>query len=238
LAAGPQAHYEALLTRRAQGEPLAYLVGRWEFWSLELAVGPAVLIPRPETELLVELALARIPPEAPWAVADLGTGSGAIALAVATERPACRVTATDLCPAALAVAQANARRLGLADVEFLAGDWCAPLEKRRFHLVLSNPPYVATGDPHLGAGDLRFEPRLALTPGPDGLAAIRLIAPAARGHLYPAGELLLEHGYDQGAAIRRLLADLGYVAVETVTDLEGRERVTLGRFGHPHLDAH
>ncbi|CAK0756464.1 protein-(glutamine-N(5)) methyltransferase [Gammaproteobacteria bacterium] len=227
LTTDQQARYEALLMRRIQGEPLAYLLGRWEFWSLELNVGPAVLIPRPETELLVELALARIPTGTSQAVADLGTGSGAVALAVAGERPACRVTATDCCPAALAIAETNARHLGLTNVEFLVGDWCTPLAERRFHLILANPPYVASNDPHLN--DLRFEPEIALTAGPDGLAAIRRIAATACDYLYPGGTLLLEHGYDQGASVRHLLTGLHYDGLETLPDLEGRERVTLGK---------
>ncbi|CAK0758817.1 protein-(glutamine-N(5)) methyltransferase [Gammaproteobacteria bacterium] len=229
LTSDQQAHYETLLMRRIQGEPLPYLLGRWEFWSLELTVSPSVLIPRPETELLVELALALIPLDVSWTVADLGTGSGAIALAVATERPACRIIATDCCPAALTIAQANAHRLGLANVEFRTGDWCAPLAGQCFNLILSNPPYVAVADPHLD--DLRFEPQLALTAGPDGLAAIRLIIATARDYLYPGGRLLLEHGYDQGASVRQLLTKRDYTELETRFDLEGRERVTLAKAG-------
>ncbi|CAK0765277.1 Release factor glutamine methyltransferase [Gammaproteobacteria bacterium] len=222
-----QERYETLLLRRLQGEPLAYLLGRWEFWSRELIVGPAVLIPRPETELLVETALAYIPPSSSIAVADLGTGSGAIALALASERRACRVTATDCCPAALAVAKINAQRLGLTNIEFLIGDWCIPLAARRFHCIVSNPPYLATHDRHLN--DLRFEPQIALTAGPDGLAAIRIIAATVQSYLYPGGMLLLEHGYDQGTSVRQLLAALNYVEIQTLLDLENRERVTICR---------
>lgn len=221
-----QVRYEALLSRRLQGEPLAYLLGEWEFWSLKLAVGPAVLIPRPESELLVELALASLPPHVFWEVADLGTGSGAIALALASERPFCCITATDCCPNALSMAQANARRLGLTHVEFLMGNWCLPLAQRRFHLILSNPPYVATHDPCLE--QLRFEPKLALTAGHDGLSAIRSIVSTAQTYLYPGGMLLLEHGDHQGRSVRQLLAQFNYKKIKTMLDLENRERVTTG----------
>ena len=219
--------YAALIARRVAGEPLAYLTGRREFWSLELAVTPAVLVPRPETELLVERALALCPASATGAV-DLGTGSGAVALALAAERPRWRITATDVSAAALAVARANARRLGLA-VEFREGDWFAPLAGRRFDLAVSNPPYVAAGDPALAAGALAHEPRLALTPGADALACLRAIVRAAPHHLEPGGWLLLEHGATQGAALRAELVAAGFAHVRSHRDLAGHERMTEGQ---------
>ncbi len=219
-----------LIDRRRQGEPIAYLTGRREFWSLDLAVSPATLIPRPETELLVERALARIPSTAAWTVADLGTGCGAIALALAAERPRLTVCAIDLSNEALAVARTNARRLGITNVEFHEGDWFAPLRGQRFQLVVSNPPYVPAHDPHLEQGDLRFEPRVALVAGTDGLAALRHISDAARAHLRPGGWLLVEHGFDQAPAVRALLANYGYRQVSSYRDLNGHERVTEAQF--------
>lgn len=223
------AAFEALVQRRADGEPVAYLTGQRGFWRFDLAVTPATLIPRPETELLVELALARLPGDRDLRVADLGTGSGAIALALAYERPRAQVFACDASAPALAVAQANARALGLANIAFCAGDWLAPLVGERFHLVASNPPYIALGDPHLLEGDLRFEPAAALSSGIDGLDAIRRIAADAPSHLEAGGWLLLEHGWDQGAAVRELLGRAGFQDVTTERDLEGRDRVSLGR---------
>lgn len=224
-----QAAFAALLARRLAGEPVAYLVGARGFWSLELEVTPATLIPRPETELLVELALARLPADAKTRVADLGTGSGAIALAIARERPRADVLATDASAEALAVARRNAQRLGSANVAFAQGDWCNALRGARdFDLIVSNPPYIAAGDPHLGEGDLRFEPATALASGLDGLDAIRTLVRDARAHLHSDGWLLFEHGYDQGAAVRALLAAAGYREVFTARDLEGRERVSGG----------
>ncbi|UYB51521.1 peptide chain release factor N(5)-glutamine methyltransferase [Xanthomonas sp. AM6] len=218
-----------LLARRAQGEPVAYLTGRRGFWTLDLAVGPATLIPRADTERLVELALERLDPAPGRRIADLGTGSGAIALALASERPQAQVLATDLSEAALAVAQANARAHGLDNVAFAHGSWLAPLAGQRFDLIASNPPYIAAGDPHLAQGDLRYEPASALASGADGLDDIRRIAAAAPAHLLPGGWLLLEHGWDQGAAVRALLAAAGFGDVATHQDLEARDRVTLGR---------
>jgi len=223
------ARFRALLARRVAGEPLAYIAGHREFFSLDLEVTPDVLIPRPETELLVEQALARIPAGAAATVADLGTGSGAIALAIARARPHARVVATDASAAALAVAGRNAQRLGIDNVEFASGDWCAALGPRRFDVIVSNPPYIAEDDAHLGQGDLRFEPPGALASGPDGLDAIRAIIAAAPAHLHAGGWLLLEHGKEQGAAVRTLLAKSGFVDVSTARDLESRERVSGGR---------
>lgn len=220
-----------LIERRQRGEPIAYLIGRREFWSLELGVSPATLIPRPETELLVERALVRIPPQAAWVVADLGTGCGAIALALAAERPRLTVVATDRSEQALALARANAARLRFTNIEFHAGDWFTPLRERRFHLVVSNPPYLRAHDAHLGTGDLRFEPRAALVAGADGLSALRHIAGAARAHLHPGGWLLLEHGFDQAEAVRALLAGYGYGDVQTYKDLNGHDRVAEAQRG-------
>ena len=218
--------YAALIERRQLGEPVAYLTGRREFWSLELQVSPAVLIPRPDTELLVEWALERLRGVDAPRVADLGTGSGAIALALASERPDALVVAVDLSADALSQAAHNARLLGLERVDFRLGDWLAPLAGESFDLIVSNPPYVAEQDPHLR--ELRFEPRRALTAGADGLADLRRIAAAAPAHLKPGAALLLEHGAEQGAAVRALLRSHGYGAVETRPDLNGRERGTLG----------
>jgi release factor glutamine methyltransferase len=223
------AAFLALLARRAAGEPVAYLTGVQGFWSLALQVSPATLVPRPDTERLVELALDRLPVDAPARVADLGTGSGAIALAIAKERPRAEVVATDASAAALGVARGNAARLGLGNVEFRLGDWLAPLAGERYDLIASNPPYIAAGDPHLAQGDLRFEPPSALASGADGLDAIRTIVAAAPAHLQPGSWLLLEHGWDQGARVRALLGDAGFAEVQTARDLGGRERVSGGR---------
>jgi release factor glutamine methyltransferase len=229
LAAADALQFHSLLLRRAAGEPLAYLLGRREFWSLDLAITPDVLIPRPETELLVELALQRMPQNAQVDIADLGTGSGAIALALAHERPHVRVLATDASVTALTVARGNAERLGIRNVEFAQGDWCAALGGRKFDLIVSNPPYIAQHDVHLDQGDLRFEPHAALASGADGLDAIRAIVHAAPAHLKPGGWLLLEHGHDQGRTVRTLLETNRFLEVLTERDLEGRERVSVGR---------
>lgn len=226
-----QRHFEALLVRREAGEPVAYLVGRRGFWTLDLEVTPATLIPRPETELLVEQALQRIPVDAAWTVADLGTGSGAIALAIARERPRTQVLATDASSEALAVARRNAARLGIANVTFAEGDWCDALGGERLDLIVSNPPYIEAADPHLRQGDLRHEPVAALASGADGLDAIRAIATGAAAHLETGGWLLLEHGWNQGVAVRAVLQRAGYADVHTLRDLEQRDRVSGGRRG-------
>lgn len=228
LTAAQQQRFAAHCERRAGGEPLAYLIGEKEFHGLALQVGPDVLVPRPDTETLVDwaLELLRAGPARP-AVLDLGTGSGAIALAIARHHPAASVCATDVSAAALAVARANGERLGLA-VEWLRADWWAGLAGRRFDLVLSNPPYVAADDPHLAA--LAYEPRAALTPGADGLSALRAISVPAGAHLRRGGWLLLEHGYDQAEAVRAMLANAGFDAIETRTDLGGRPRCSGGRW--------
>ena len=229
LEAGQVAAFEALLARRIAGEPVAYLTGRRSFWTLELEVNADTLIPRPETELLVELALARLPDAEKINVADLGTGSGAIALSLAQERPRAWVIATDASAGALAVAKRNALSHGIGNVEFRQGSWFAPLSGERFDLIASNPPYIAVDDPHLQQGDLRFEPATALSSGSDGLEDIRDIVAHAGEHLVAGGWLLLEHGLEQGAAIRGLLEIAEFVEVETAQDLEMRNRVTLGR---------
>lgn len=218
-----------LVESRKQGEPVAYLIRRRGFWTLDLTVTPDVLIPRPETELLVELALVHISPDAECRIADLGTGSGAIALAIASERPRAHVLATDASSAALSVAKANAKRLDIINVAFAEGDWCAALGAQRFDMIVSNPPYIAAGDVHLGQGDLRFEPVSALASGADGLVAIRQIVDTALQHLSNRGWLLLEHGYDQGAQVRSLLGQHGFLDVQTWPDLAGHDRISGGR---------
>jgi release factor glutamine methyltransferase len=220
----------ALVARRLGGEPIAYIVGRREFFGLDFQVGPAVLSPRPDTELIVELALERLPP-GPSRLLDMGTGSGAIAVAVAHTRPDAGVTALDVSPDALAVAQANAAANG-ARVRFLLSSWFDALAAdSTFDVVASNPPYIAAGDDHLAQGDLRFEPVGALTDHADGLSALRIIIEGSPRHLVPGGWLLLEHGYDQAAAVRALLLDAGFTDVQSWRDLGGIERVSGGRSG-------
>ena len=224
----PALRFRQLLERRAAGEPLAYLTGTKEFWSLRLAVNPSVLIPRPETELLVERALA-LGTAGEARVADLGTGSAAVALALASERPRWRILATDVSAEALVVARANAARLALTRVEFRQGDWFGPLEGARFDLLVSNPPYVAADDPVMSSPALGFEPRAALTPGSDALACLRTLARGAPRHLEPAGWLLLEHGATQGEDVRRELVLAGFRHVRSHRDLAGHERMTEGQ---------
>ncbi|WP_445144474.1 peptide chain release factor N(5)-glutamine methyltransferase [Dyella sp. Tek66A03] len=231
LDASHATRYAALVERRRHGEPVAYITGRRGFWSLDLEVTPATLIPRPETELLVELALDKLPAKKPSRVADLGTGSGAIALAVARECPHALVVATDASTEALAVARRNAERLGIANVTFAQGDWLAALADQRFDLIVSNPPYIEAGDPHLAQGDLRFEPFSALASGRDGLDDIRRIVADARAHLEAGGWLMMEHGWHQGEAVRSVLLGAGYAEVFTAVDLEQRDRVSGGRKG-------
>lgn len=225
-----QASFEALLARRIAGEPVAYLLGRRGFWRFDLEVTPATLIPRPETERLVELALQRLPTDRPLRLLDLGTGSGAIALALAYERPQARLVAVERSAAAAAVARRNAAALGLDDrVEVREGDWFAPVAGEGFDLIASNPPYIEADDPHLDQGDLRFEPRSALAAGSDGLDDLRRIAAQAPAHLHPGGWLLVEHGWQQGAQVRALLTAAGLAEVDSARDLEQRERVSLAR---------
>lgn len=225
-----QQAFECLLQRRLAGEPIAHILGEQAFWSLRLQVSPATLIPRPDTERLVELALERIPMEAEWTLADLGTGSGAIALALAAERPRCHVLATEQSAEALAVARANAARHRLNNVQFIHADWLSEIPaSQRFEMIVSNPPYIREADPHLARGDVRCEPRDALTAGADGLAAIRLIIGQSWSHLRPGGWLLLEHGYDQSDAVQALLRETGYREVADFIDYGGNPRVAVGR---------
>ncbi|CAI2001798.1 peptide chain release factor N(5)-glutamine methyltransferase [Serratia ficaria] len=226
-----QRQLETLLARRERGEPVAYLVGEREFWSLPLSVSPATLIPRPDTECLVELALERLPAE-PCRILDLGTGTGAIALALASERPDCAVTGVDLQPDAVALAQHNARKLNIGNAQFLPGSWFAPLTGRTFTLIASNPPYIDAADPHLAQGDVRFEPGSALVAADRGLADLAAIVRQAPQHLQPQGWLLLEHGWQQGRSVRELLQAAGFTAVATHRDYGDNDRVTLGQWPH------
>ena len=219
--------FQTLLTRRLAGEPVAYLLGTREFYGRPFLVSPDVLIPRPDTELLIELALARLPSDQAMEVLDLGTGSGCIAVTLALERPLARVTAVDRSPAALAIAQRNADILN-ARVELLTSDWFAALADRRFDLIVSNPPYIAVSDPHLARGDVRFEPLPALAAGHDGLADLRLLTAAACAHLKPGGALLVEHGYDQADAVQALLRMSGIRHPQSWADLSGVLRVSGG----------
>lgn len=231
VAAADAVRYRKLIERRAAGEPLAYLTGVREFWSLDLTVSPAVLIPRPETELLVErvLELAGQPRTRPLRVLDLGTGSGAVALALASEAPSWSITGIDRSAAALEVARGNARRLGLERVEWLEGDWFDPVGRRRFDLVCGNPPYIRAGDDALAA--LRFEPRDALVSGAGGLEALHRIIADARAHLEPGGWLVLEHGADQAGAVSAALVAAGYARVVCRRDLAGHDRVSEAQWG-------
>lgn len=219
----------ALAGRRASGEPVAYIIGQREFWSLELTVSPQVLVPRADTELLVERALAHLDGADPARVCDLGTGSGAVAIALALERPQARITASDISRAALQVAAANAARLAPGRIDLVAGHWLAPFTDHVFDLVVANPPYVANGDPHLQRGDLRFEPRTALVAGTHGLDAIHAITASAGRYLRAGGWLALEHGAQQGDAVRAAFTRAGFSAIRTLHDLAGHERVSEGR---------
>lgn len=220
--------FEGWLARRRAGEPVAYILGRQGFWSLDLEVAPHTLIPRPDTELLVETALQLVP-ASPARVLDLGTGTGAIALALACERLSWQVTGVDRIPEAVALAERNRERLRLANVGFRQSHWFSALEGERFALIVGNPPYIPGSDPHLQQGDVRFEPKSALVAGADGLDDIRLIVAQAPRFLEPGGWLLLEHGYDQAAAVRDLLLGNGFREVESRRDLGGHERISLGR---------
>jgi len=220
--------YAGYLQRRRAGEPVAYILGQQGFWKIDLEVAPHTLIPRPDTELLVETAL-ELQPAAPAKVLDLGTGTGAIALALASDCPAWQVTAVDRVDEAVALAERNRQRLGLGNVKVLASHWFSSLAGERFDLIVSNPPYIAAQDPHLVEGDVRFEPSSALVAGADGLDDLRLIVSEAPQYLLPGGWLLLEHGYDQADAVRALLAVQGFTEVASRKDLGGHERISLGR---------
>jgi len=219
----------ALLARRVNGEPSAHLVGEREFWSLPLRVSDATLIPRPDTEVLVEQALAHLPPAA-TSLLDLGTGTGAIALALASERPTCQVLGCDRIAAAVELAQDNAQRLHIENARFILSNWFSDLPAQRFDLIVSNPPYIDAADEHLQQGDVRFEPRSALVADDQGLADLRFIIHTAPHWLHAGGWLLLEHGWQQGAAVRAIMTQYGYQAVSTVDDYGGNPRVTLGQF--------
>ncbi|WP_433691371.1 peptide chain release factor N(5)-glutamine methyltransferase [Kosakonia cowanii] len=223
-----QEQLAGLLARRVRGEPVAHLIGEREFWSLPLFVSPATLIPRPDTECLVEQALARLP-AAPCRILDLGTGTGAIALALASERPDCQVTAVDLIPEAVALAQRNAEHLGIRNIEIVQSRWFSALEGQTFSLIVSNPPYIDAQDPHLAQGDVRFEPLSALVAADNGLADLHTLIKEAPRYLLPQGWLLLEHGWQQGAAVREIFARYGWQQVETCRDYGDNERLTLGR---------
>jgi len=222
--------YEAYVTRRSHGEPVAYVLGEKEFWSLPLAVTPDVLVPRPETELVVELALTHLPRDRESRVLDLAAGSGAIALAIAHERPRATVVGTDNSAAAISVARRNASRLRLRNVDFAVGSWFEPVAEERFDLIASNPPYIAEADARVEPGVRRFEPHGALFAGTDGLEALRVITGAAGRHLLPGGWLVVEHGDLQGSAVRDLLGAAGFAGVATHQDLAGLDRCTEGHW--------
>jgi release factor glutamine methyltransferase len=230
LSTAQVAEFKALVTRRRAGEPIAYIVGTREFFSLEFKVTPAVLIPRPETELLVEFAFEFVGPDEACRVLELGTGSGCVAISIARQRPRAHIVAVDHSAEALAVARENAARHATPNLEFLLSDWFAALALQRFDLIVANPPYVAAGDSHLKEGDLRFEPATALVAGGDGLDCIRAIVAAAPRHLQPGGWLAFEHGYDQAVRCRELLSETGFAAVFSRQDHAGIERLSGGRW--------
>lgn len=227
LSAEQSALYTDWLERRAAGEPMAYILGEREFYGRRFRVSPAVLIPRPETELIVDLVRERVQPGQAPRILDLGTGSGALAVTLALEIQDAQVTAVDLSPSALAVARDNAERLGAA-VRFIASDWFAAVDATGFDFIVSNPPYIADDDPHLNDGDVRFEPRTALASGPVGLDDLRRITLEAPAFLAPGGWLLMEHGYDQAAMVRDLLVSSGFQEVASALDLAGIERTSYG----------
>ena len=222
--------FTALLEQRQQGRPIAYITGTREFWSRDFEVTPDVLIPRPDTELLIELGLKLIPADCPAKIIDLGTGSGIIAVTLAAERPYAQLSATDFSLAALRVAQLNAEKHRINSIKFYQSNWFADVPAMQFDLIISNPPYIAEDDRHLQQGDVRFEPLTALAAAEQGLADIRTIARAARNYLKPCGHLLIEHGYDQQQSVQTLFKDLQYDGVQTYADLSGQPRVTYGQW--------
>ncbi len=232
LGAVDRMRFESLIERRAAGEPIAYLLGEREFYSREFAVTPAVLIPRPETEGLVDAALSRLPVQGRPEVVDLGTGSGCVGITLALEHPQAYVLAIDASADAIGVARLNAAALGCANIDFVIGNWLQGIDGKRLAMIVGNPPYIAAADAHLDQGDLRFEPRSALTPGDDALAAVREIIAQAPAALADGGWLILEHGHDQGPAVRELLAAHGFTEVFSDRDLAGHERVTGGQMHH------
>ncbi len=235
LTATQSEQLETLLARRERGEPVAYLVGEREFWSLPLSVSPATLIPRPDTECLVEQALLHLPATAAK-VLDLGTGTGAIALAIASERPDCQVTGIDLHPDAVKLAQHNAQKLAIPNARFLQGSWFSPVPAQHFALIASNPPYIDATDPHLSQGDVRFEPSSALVAENAGFADLAHIIQSSTAYLNEGGWLLLEHGWQQAEEVQKLFTQAGYRGITTVKDYGGNDRVTLGQWSVESLD--
>lgn len=222
-----QQHFAQLLSQRLAGEPVAHITGEREFWSLKLQITADTLIPRPETELLVEQALQLLP-DTSIAIVDLGTGSGAIALALASERPQWQITAVDQSAAALDIARANAKSLAIHNIRFIHGNWFEPLANQQFHTIISNPPYIATNDKHLAQGDVQFEPASALISGADGLDDIRHIAQQAVNYLLAGGLLIIEHGYDQQPRVKEIFQAAGFTNIAQLVDLGGMPRLTLG----------
>ena len=223
-----QQQFNELIDERNEGRPIAYLTGIREFWSLPLQVSENTLIPRPETELLVEFAINHIRKNAVNRLLDLGTGSGAIALAIASECPDIRICACDVSAPSLTIAQSNADKLKLKNIDFVQSNWFADLPDEKFELIVSNPPYIAEGDPHLTSGDVAFEPRSALVSGVDGLDAIRIIADETRSHLKSNGMLIVEHGFNQAESVRDIFQNCGFTAVESHQDLQGLDRISFG----------
>ena len=229
VAADVQREFDALIQRRIDGEPIAYILGSREFYGLNLTVTPATLIPRPDTEILVDIALEKIPANQPVQILDLGTGTGAIALAIAQQRPQAQITGVDASRPALEVAMNNSQQLQIANIHFILSDWFNKLNDARFDVIVSNPPYIEEADTHLQQGDLRFEPISALASGADGLDDIRRIIDGCLVHLNPQGWLMFEHGYNQAETVRELMAQTGLVNIETFKDLGGNDRVTIGK---------
>lgn len=221
--------YKELINKRCEGQPLAYLTGKKEFWSLEFVVNQYTLIPRPETECLVEIALSKIPPHSRYAIADLGTGSGAIAVAIATERPGCKIMATDICVHAIEVARLNAARHEICNIDFVTSNWLDNIDEK-FDLIISNPPYIQDNDCHLKGDGVMHEPKLALCGGPEGMDSIKSIVQDARKHLVTGGWLMIEHGYDQAEKVRAVFNQNGFTEIQSHCDYSKIERVTSGRY--------